>query len=472
MEFSFDFNVSSDSDIDSDSSGGKVPSIMKTVSLICALLVPITYATVNTIDKVIVSSRVNHTNSYVIFAGIVDACIGLVIGCFGDWSRSTLAHLSWKDYVFPLFSGMSLGLSTVMYFYAMEWADPSKVVGIMAIYPLFVILWSLIFLKDTINPAACIGIAITIFGGFLLSVEGLKQFYRFILAHINSCSDRSKRFNELEDEKKRQAAEAEEAKRVNKGYGECWYPCKKYNDSNNNNNSNSNSDIVNEEDAADTDPLLTQESRIGINYNPSDEQNNNNNGLIIPTESSGSIAKIEDIEKAESAKKTETNDNNNNNDNNDNNETHKKSDWKRIVFGLLPMPIFMSGNDFFAKLSVGDINTNNVSALNSIGLGFVLACMALKKEARTHFVDEVKYNWLYCIIVETLTVLANYLLITGMVGLPAYIVSSLSAARPLFILILETVLGISRDSAKQCFGFKLFPIVCTVSGVVLMTLYS
>ena len=150
----------------------------------------------------------------------------------------------------------------------------------------------------------------------------------------------------------------------------------------------------------------------------------------------------------------------------------RKIGFKKIVLGLLPMPIFMSGNDFFAKLAVGGINTNNVSALNSLGLGVILACMALKKEARDHFVDEVKYNWLHCIIVESLTVLANYLLIRGMVGLPAYIVSSLSASRPLFILVLETALGVSRDSAKHCFGFKLFPIICTVSGVILMTMYS
>lgn len=229
MSFAFTYSEVDDSDSlfsSSSSSSGDISSLTKTISLICGIAVPITYATVNTIDKVIVSGRVNHTNSYVIFAGIVDACIGILIGCFGDWRLSVLKALSWKDFVYPLLSGVSLGLSTVLYFFAMEWADPSKVVGIMAIYPLFVILWSLIFLDDSIKPLACVGIAITIFGGFLLSIEGLKKFYRYILGKIPSCAERRDIFDENEEAKKRLAAEADMEKRVNKGYGECWYPTK------------------------------------------------------------------------------------------------------------------------------------------------------------------------------------------------------------------------------------------------------
>lgn len=459
FDFKFDDYFDNSDESSSSSSSSKVSSIVRTISLICAMAVPITYAIVNTIDKVIVSGRVNHTNSYVIFAGIVDACIGIVIGLFGDWRISVLKALSWKDFVYPLLSGVSLGLSTVMYFFAMEWADPSKVVGIMAIYPLFVILWSLIFLDDSIKPLACVGIAITIFGGFLLSIEGLKKFYRYILGKIPSCAERRDIFDENEEAKKRLAAEADMEKRVNKGYGECWYPTKNRKKENPSQEKNSvlgsGGDVTDDVTSDANRPLLGGGETIVTVY---DSTSSSDDNLDQSMKTAPFLPEGSDIDKDSKL--------------NSANSGSGKIGFKKIVLGLLPMPILMSGNDFFAKISVGDINTNNVSALNSLGLGFVLACMALSKEARHHFIDEVKYNWLHCIIVESLTVLANYLLIRAMVGLPAYIVSSLSASRPLFILVLETVLGISRDSAKHCFGFKLFPIICTVSGVILMTIFS
>ena len=164
--------------------------------------------------------------------------------------------------------------------------------------------------------------------------------------------------------------------------------------------------------------------------------------------------------------------------NNKNDKKKKKKPWlldllirnRRVITGLLPIPVIMSGNDFFAKVSVGNMPVNNVSAINSVAFGTVLICTLFTRKARSHFFDEFKYNILFVVLIEALSIFTNYLMILGMNGLSASLVSSLSSTRPLFILVFEKLLGLSKDSVQQIVGFKLLPIIVIICGAILMTL--
>lgn len=373
-----------------------------------------------------------------------------------------MSKLTWVDFVMPLLSGICMGLRTMFYFFAIEWADASKVVGIEAVYPLFVALWSFIFLHESIKPMAYLGIGFAVLGGVILSSDAFKLIYAAILRNTASCSARNKAFIEKEHRAEEELHEAQAQKMQIEGYGECWYPFKETrlkrkrererraaefaaavaaneeNDDENNNNNNNNNNNENNEKK----PLL---------------DNEDHHHTVV--DMSGSIQHDGEITEAEEEKKKVA-------------AMTPGQYFRKVALGIFPLPLLLSGNDFFAKISVGNMHRNNVSGLNSVGLGFVLACMLFKKEVRSHYLDELKFSWLFCAFIEAMSISATYLLICGMIGLEAPIVSSLTASRPLFILIFETIFRISKVPVSHCFAFKLFPILCVIAGTVIMTIYA
>lgn len=385
-----------------------------------------------------------------------------------------MSKLSWVDFVMPLLSGICMGLRTMFYFFAIEWADASKVVGIEAVYPLFVALWSYIFLKESIKPMAYLGIAFAVLGGVILSADLFKLIYKSILANTSSCSARNEEFLENERRAEEEAQAAQAAKMEIEGYGECWYPFKEMRLKRKKERMARAADFAAAVSAENVDsesdstsensPLLGKNRNSVIDINsgtsiPNIVDEKNFDGPINGDDVTDDVMDDDEAKLIEEEKK----------------RVAAMSGWqyfKKVAIGIFPLPILLSGNDFFAKISVGNMHRNNVSGLNSVGLGMVLACMLFKKSVRKHYFDELKFSWLFCAIIEALSISATYLLICGMIGLEAPIVSSLTASRPLFILIFETIFRISKVPVSHCLGFKLFPILCVIAGTVIMTVYA
>ena len=340
-----------------------------------------------------------------------------------------MSGLTWVDFLMPILSGVSLGLYTIFYFFAIEWAEASKVAGIESIYPLFVALWSFIFLHETIQPMTYLGIALAVIGGCVLSSDALKIIYKTVLRNTESCSARNAEFLEKERATEEEVREEEAKKMQTKGYGEWWYPFKKR---------CAQDKEVSKVGEGEQDPLLGEQGE-----NEDDEYTEISvNGNIQEETGNGE-------------------------------ETASRGKYlRKIILGVLPIPILMSGNDFFAKISVGNLHRNNVSGLNSLGLGAVLVCMLFRKDVREHYLDELKFNWFFCAIIEVMSISATYLIICGMIGLEAPIVSSLTASRPLFVLIFETIFRVSKVPVSHCFGFKLLPILCVIAGTIIMSVYA
>lgn len=373
-----------------------------------------------------------------------------------------MSKLTWVDFVMPLLSGICMGLRTMFYFFAIEWADASKVVGIEAVYPLFVALWSYIFLHESIKPMAYLGIGFAVLGGVILSADAFKLIYKAILGSTASCHERNEAFLENERRTEEEISMAQAQKMEIEGYGECWYPFKEMRLKRLREKEARAAEFAAAVAANDTEsdppsvsenaPLLG-EKETAINIRGSIQSDDVINDVIKSSDDDNEAAAI-----AEEKKKVAA--------------LSAGQYFKKVALGIFPLPILLSGNDFFAKISVGNMHRNNVSGLNSVGLGFVLACMLFKKDVRKHYLDELKFSWLFCAIIEALSISATYLLICGMIGLEAPIVSSLTASRPLFILIFETIFRISKVPVSHCLAFKLFPILCVIAGTVIMTIYA
>lgn len=365
------------------------------------------------------------------------------------------------DYIYPIISGICLGICAALYFFALEWAEVSRVVGLESIYPLFVTLWSYIFLDDKIEPIGYLGIFFATFGGIVMSFDALRILFSAIITNVDKCSNFQKRYFENEERKKK---EAEKSDAEGDNYGACWVFCRIYGVPY---RLREGGDKHGE--GSDLEKALIDSSDNSINAEKDDYISVMSSDDEEPTmgDSIPSFKLIHDAEKEAKDKKRQK-------DKKELIKQHKKMNKKKFetiknFLLLIPIPIAMSGNDFFAKVSVSSMPINNVSALNSIGFGSVLILFIVSKDSRKHFLDEVKYNWFYGIVSEFLTILSTYLVIVGMTGLSAPIVSALSSLRPFFLLISETALRISTDSVYQCVGFKLFPILFIVAGVILIT---
>lgn len=382
-----------------------------------------------------------------------------------------MSGLTWKNFVFPLLSGMCMGLRTMFYFFAIEWADASKVIGIEAVYPLFVALWSYIFLNEKIKSIAYLGIGFAVLGGVILSADAFKLIYKAILANTASCQARNEEFLENERRTEEEINQAHAQKMEIEGYGECWYPFKEMRLKRKREREERAATFAaavaaNTDSDSEKDPLLKKgsgdERSVNVDIHgsiPSMVGSGNAISGSINTYDGGSYDDIDEAAMIEAERKRVA-------------AMSSLQYFKKVALGIFPLPILLSGNDFFAKLSVEKMHRNNVSGLNSVGLGLVLACMLFKKDVRKHYLDELKFSWLFCAIIEALSISATYLLICGMMYLSAPIVSSLSASRPLFILFFETVFRISKVPVSHCLGFKLFPILCVIVGTVIMTLYA
>ena len=498
----------------------------------------------------------------------------------GDWSKEAMSGLKWTAYMWPILSGLSLGLENKFLLSSLAWADASKAVGIESTYPLFVLIWSYFFLDERIAPLAYLGIFLALAGSIVLSFDVLKSIYAYVTAKYSRFKKYHEHFVLIEKEKHESMAKDAAKKSSNKYYGRCWYPfiktideCRMKNYSGNLHDliesgsantlyyspdrliasrdqyEDSDSDeeigegeegggesgmserrtgkrkrvhdpymapdLVYKEDEDDEDDdeyekftylnqkrsLFSEEEMQGMEYydvnneyseeavsmrDINDESNSENdardyhNGMDSEgSEEMGNFASTKSLEidmKRTRRRRRRRK---------DENEGKKKKIWilelinrnKRVITGLLPIPVFMSGNDFFAKLSVDGFSedektmpTNNVSAINSISLGLVLLCTLFTPKARKHFVDEFKYNVLFSILIEGFNIFANYLIFIAMDGLSASLVSSLSSTRPFFILIFEKLCGLSKDSVQQIIGFKLPPILVTITGAIIIAL--
>lgn len=429
----------------------------------------------------------------------------------GDWSKEVMDGLKWINFLWPILSGVCFGIGNVFFLSSLAWADASKSVGVESVYPLFVIIWSYFFLGERIAPLAYLGIFFALLGSTVLSFDMLKSSYSSITAKYPRFKKYHEHFVLVEKEKHEKMAEDAAKKSNNKYYGRCWYPfIKKIDEYRMKNYSGNLHDLI--ESGSVNTPYYKSDKEVSHDYydeesegegsakksaaydpymapdlvymeDEEDEGEMEMNGMndkYAEEEEEDVVAYGTDKEGSEEMgsfaadkallrerKRREKN-------------KKKKRFWlfdliirnRRVITGLLPIPIAMSGNDFFAKVAVDDLPSENVSAINNMSIGVILGSLLFTAKARKHFLEEFRYNILFVFLTEALSTLTNYLIIKALGGLDASLVSSLSATRPFFILIFEKVFRLSKDSVSQIVGFKLVPIIFIIIGTIIMTVIA
>lgn len=147
----------------------------------------------------------------------------------------------------------------------------------------------------------------------------------------------------------------------------------------------------------------------------------------------------------------------------------KKIKLKVGVWMLIMMILTVGFSEFFIKIATNNLPELNGLAINSIFIGLTIIPVLLFSNVRKHFKQEIK-NFKWAFISEVLTFLGLGTLYFAMKGMPATVVSSLSATQPLAVLFFEKIFhkfgaDICRDVNLWA---KLIPIVLIVIGVILL----
>jgi uncharacterized membrane protein len=144
-------------------------SVSITVSLVFAILSPIVFGIMNVLDKYIVSKKVKNPMSFSVVAASVVFFAGLIISIFLDWS-----NISLKEVIYPAIAGILAGSQYFFYYIVMQKEDVSHFVGLFYTYPLFVAIFSFIFLRETLSFAGYLGVFFILMGITFLSIR-IKQ---------------------------------------------------------------------------------------------------------------------------------------------------------------------------------------------------------------------------------------------------------------------------------------------------------
>ncbi|KAH3766884.1 hypothetical protein Pelo_1229 [Pelomyxa schiedti] len=143
-----------------------------------------------------------------------------------------------------------------------------------------------------------------------------------------------------------------------------------------------------------------------------------------------------------------------------------------VYLVIIPLVCTIGLSDFFVKLGTGYLPPMAITAIMYITFGSVVFSFILVPKARKTLLKEIKANWIYPIISETLMVLSSFSMTMAMMSLAAPIVSATQASSPLFVVVWEFVLRLSDDkrSLTSCLAFRLVPVLVVVSGVTLLSL--
>lgn len=412
------------------------------VGVTAALASPIVYACVNLCDKVAIDRRVRSVSSYVAIVGLFDAAVGLCIAPLGHWNASSLAPSAW---MWAVLSGISFGCCVLCYYSVLEIADASvvrnllllflcliprkkKVCGAEYTYPALVCFLSWLFLHEPITKLAYVGIGLTLAGAISLPFDAMRKLARLVLFHVlprssESSSKLRARFEKSEQRRVEWEAEAELHGVPSRCEKTRWFHAT----------------------LARVLPFDDDISSISANAE------------YAKARASPAIDEQEPILPPPPPSPA---------------TSPRKRQWGLLL--LIPQIIFVAGNEFLGKIATMHAPGNNVAALNSVAFGLTLSTvLVFLPSARRNFLSELRRNWRWALVSETLTVAASWLLILSMSsGLSAPVASSLAAMQPLAVLLLEFAAGISHDATAplECLLFKLLPMLLVIAGVILISL--
>ncbi|HLC53270.1 MAG TPA: EamA family transporter [Candidatus Nanoarchaeia archaeon] len=139
---------------------------MISISWVFALLGPFIWGFMNTIDKYIVSHKAKSPLSFAVVAGIINIVFGGILALFLSWKG-----ISYSALTFSALAGAMMGLQIYWYYSALKKADASYVLGLYYIYPIMVVVLSVLFLNEVLSWTSYIGVLLVVAGATMITTR-------------------------------------------------------------------------------------------------------------------------------------------------------------------------------------------------------------------------------------------------------------------------------------------------------------
>jgi len=131
-----------------------------------SLIAVILYATVNIVDKNLISDVFKRPNTQMIISGIIQICIGsvgvLILG-FED-PTFTIA-------LFAMLGGVGAFFGGWFYFLALSKEEVSRTIPLLNLIPIWVLIFATIFLGEVLTQIQYFGILVLVVGAALISIK-------------------------------------------------------------------------------------------------------------------------------------------------------------------------------------------------------------------------------------------------------------------------------------------------------------
>jgi len=136
---------------------------------IFAALTPTLYSVTNFIDKFLIEKKVKDPMSITALFSLVTGALGIILGFVVGFKFIGLSQI-----FLLIFAGLLLTFYLLPYFEAMKVEDASYVVPLFQFIPVFTLILSSVFLKETLSSRQVVGLLLVVFAGILLSAERLE----------------------------------------------------------------------------------------------------------------------------------------------------------------------------------------------------------------------------------------------------------------------------------------------------------
>jgi drug/metabolite transporter (DMT)-like permease len=145
--------------------------------LIFAILAPLGYAVVNIIDKFLLEKKIKNFYSYAVFTGFL-----YIIPISIVWYFVGFPSVDQKTALIVFFVGICYGIIHFLYYYVLTKYEVSRIVALFYIYPVFVALFSFVFIGEKLSWTHYTAIVIAVLGTIFLGTEKHKETWR--ISHL------------------------------------------------------------------------------------------------------------------------------------------------------------------------------------------------------------------------------------------------------------------------------------------------
>ena len=151
--------------------------------IIFSIFTALIWASVNTIDKYILTRWIRYPIVSVMILGVV----GLIAGTF-VYLTIGFSDLSYTNIILALIAGLFFMLMVYFYFNAVKIEEISRVVPLLHLTPIFILLLASFFLGEVFEPIRYGGILLIVAGALMISMKKSRLGKAFWLMVLGSLS--------------------------------------------------------------------------------------------------------------------------------------------------------------------------------------------------------------------------------------------------------------------------------------------